>query len=108
MEHHRNKRKEQDSKFKVGVGAFYSEDDDEKAALPTRVGENGAAVQNIKVELDDADENKEHLLEMQDLTQRKNYLKTFGKESRHNVISRKDNLMLSPDKPVAIQEELQV
>ena len=26
-------------------------------------------------------------------------MKEYGKESRHNVISRKDNLILVPDKP---------
>ncbi|TRY77199.1 hypothetical protein TCAL_00082 [Tigriopus californicus] len=32
-------------------------------------------------------------------------LKTFGKESRHNVISRRDNLILSPDRPAVLTEE---
>lgn len=36
---------------------------------------------------------------------RRNALKKYGKESRHNVISRKDNLVLSPDKPHQIQED---
>lgn len=31
-------------------------------------------------------------------------LKKYGKESRHNVISRKDNLILVPDKPATLQE----
>ena len=34
----------------------------------------------------------------------RNALKNFGKESRHNVISRKDNLMLVPDKPRRLSE----
>lgn len=33
------------------------------------------------------------------------YLKKYGKESRHNVISRKDNLILSPDRPAVVAEE---
>ncbi len=36
---------------------------------------------------------------------RRNQLKAATKESRHNVISRKDNLILSPDRAPAIQEE---
>ena len=32
-------------------------------------------------------------------------MKKYGKESRHNVISRKDNLILVPDKPSTLQEE---
>ena len=31
-------------------------------------------------------------------------MKKYGKESRHNVISRKDNLILVPDKPATLQE----
>ena len=34
-------------------------------------------------------------------------LHRMGRESVHNVISRKDNLILSPDKPHAIQEEIE-
>ncbi len=29
----------------------------------------------------------------------------FGEKSRHNVISKKDNLVLTPDKPPVIMEE---
>ena len=35
---------------------------------------------------------------------RREALKKYGKESRHNVISRKDNLVLSPDQPPMILE----
>ena len=34
-------------------------------------------------------------------------LRGMGRESRHNVISRRDNLILSPDKPPGVQEEIQ-
>lgn len=44
--------------------------------------------------------------------QRRDFMKTMGKESRHNVISRKDSLILIPDQPPtrieeAIEEENQ-
>jgi len=40
-----------------------------------------------------------------DVRQRRDFLKKYGKESRHNVISRKDNLVLSPDQPPRIEED---
>ena len=33
-------------------------------------------------------------------------LRGMGRESRHNVISRRDNLMLSPDKPSGLEKEI--
>jgi len=39
-----------------------------------------------------------------EIRQRRDFMKKFGKESRHNVISRKDNLVLSPDQPPRIEE----
>lgn len=36
---------------------------------------------------------------------RREAMKKYGKESRHNVISRKDNLVLSPDQPPRIEED---
>ena len=33
-------------------------------------------------------------------------LRGMGRESRHNVISRRDNLMLSPDKPSGFEKEI--
>ena len=35
---------------------------------------------------------------------RREALKNYGKASRHNVISRRDNLVLSPDQPPMIEE----
>jgi len=49
----------------------------------------------------------ETILESQnedEVRQRRDFMKKFGKESRHNVISRKDNLVLSPDQPPRIEE----
>ena len=43
-----------------------------------------------------------------EIRQRRDFMKTFGKESRHNVISRKDNLVLSPDQPPRIEEDNEV
>jgi len=40
-----------------------------------------------------------------DVRQRRDFMKKVGKESRHNVISRKDNLVLSPDQPPRIEED---
>ena len=42
-----------------------------------------------------------------DIAYMRQKLHKMGRESVHNVISRKDNLMLSPDKPHAIQEEIE-
>ncbi len=60
-------------------------------------GEDGEVVAEANV--DDEDDEVE-------VRNRRNKLKKYGKESRHNVISRKDNLVLTPDKPPKIQEEL--
>ena len=39
--------------------------------------------------------------------QRRDFMKTMGKESRHNVISRKDSLILIPDQaPTRIEEAI--
>ena len=43
-----------------------------------------------------------------DVRQRRDFMKKVGKESRHNVISRKDNLVLSPDQPPRIEEDNEV
>lgn len=43
-----------------------------------------------------------------DIGRRMEALKKYGKESRHNVISRKDNLVLSPDQPPRIEEDNEV
>ena len=41
--------------------------------------------------------------------QRRDFMKTMGKESRHNVISRKDSLILIPDQPpTRIDEGIEV
>ena len=41
--------------------------------------------------------------------QRRDFMKKVGKESRHNVISRKDNLILHPDQPpTRIEEAIEV
>ena len=41
--------------------------------------------------------------------QRRDFMKTMGKESRHNVISRKDSLILIPDQaPTRIEEAIEV
>ena len=40
-----------------------------------------------------------------DLEERRKKLKSYGKETRHNVISRKDNLLLSPDKPALPEKQ---
>ena len=42
--------------------------------------------------------------EENEVRNRREALKKYGKESRHNVISRKDNLVLSPDQPPMILE----
>ena len=42
-----------------------------------------------------------------DIAYMRQKLHRMGRESVHNVISRKDNLILSPDKPHAIQEEIE-
>ena len=49
---------------------------------------------------DTADTNK-------DVAYMRQKLHKMGRESVHNIISRKDNLILSPDKPHAIQEEIE-
>lgn len=43
-----------------------------------------------------------------DINAKRQFLLKYGKESMHNVISRKDNLMLSPDKPASIPEDFAV
>ena len=37
------------------------------------------------------------------LSYRRQQILKYGRESRHNVISRRDNLILSPDKPPTLQ-----
>ena len=59
---------------------------------------NGTASTNVKDVT--VDTNK-------DIAYMRQKLHRMGRESVHNVISRKDNLMLSPDKPHAIQEEIE-
>ena len=59
---------------------------------------NGTSSTNIKDST--VDTNK-------DIAYMRQKLHRMGSESVHNVISRKDNLMLSPDKPHAIQEEVE-
>jgi len=62
-----------------------SEDDSESLVVNAKVTENGASNGQLR--------------------QRREALKKYGKESRHNVISRRDNLVLSPDQPPKIKEE---
>ena len=45
---------------------------------------------------DDSEENQ--------IRNRREALKNYGKASRHNLISRRDNLVLSPDQPPMIEE----
>ena len=65
-----------------------SEDDSESLVVNAKVTENGASNGQLR--------------------QRREALKKYGKESRHNVISRRDNLVLSPDQPPKIKEEPEV
>jgi len=84
-------------------------------------GENGWILGGDEEE-DENDEDKtkifesktngkmETILENQnedEIRQRRDIMKKFGKESRHNVISRKDNLVLSPDQPPRIEEAIE-
>ena len=51
----------------------------------------------------------ENLSENDQVRQRRDFMKTMGKESRHNVISRKDSLILIPDQPpTRIEEAIEV
>ena len=52
---------------------------------------------------------QENHSENDEVRQRRDFMKTMGKESRHNVISRKDSLILSPDQPpTRIEEAIEV
>ena len=52
------------------------------------------------------EEGLDEVGEITDIARRRQYLKEFGKKSVHNVISRRDNLILSPDKPTAIPKKV--
>ena len=73
-----------DAKFKVGDDGEGSGSETE----PESISKNGVV----------------DLLEDAEVQQRRVALMKYGKESRHNVISRKDNLVLMPDKPPRIEE----
>lgn len=51
------------------------------------------------------DKNETEKKPTPDVATLRSYMKKYGKESRHNVISRKDNLILVPDKPSTVLEE---
>lgn len=109
VEHHRQKHLEHEAQFKVGASDSEDEDDPALSSAPRATSAANGSVKGIKEEAagdEDSEESKEQLAEMEDLTHRKKFMKNFGKESRHNVISRKDNLMLSPDKPVLPEEHV--
>ncbi len=38
-----------------------------------------------------------------EISYRRQQILKYGRQSRHNVISRRDNLILSPDKPPTVQ-----
>ena len=44
------------------------------------------------------------IVKQNDVAYMRQRLRGMGRESRHNVISRRDNLMLSPDKPPGVQD----
>ena len=71
------------------------EDDDDDDGKGDQMQQAEADNKEKSVE-ENEDEEEDKLTE---IAQRKDFLKKYGKESRHNVISRKDNMILSPDKP---------
>ena len=58
---------------------------------------------NVSTLATDADNLK---LKSNDVAFLRQRLRGMGRESRHNVISRRDNLMLSPDKPSGLEKEI--
>ena len=50
--------------------------------------------------------NDDVIVKNNDVAYLRQRLRGMGRESRHNVISRKDNLMLSPDKPPGVESEI--
>ena len=51
-----------------------------------------------------ATRTNDSVVEQNDVAYMRQRLRGMGRESRHNVISRRDNLMLSPDKPPGVHD----
>lgn len=101
----------QKRKLSASEGHFFIGGDDDAAE-----DENSVTNDNVKVLEQKANGTMETIhenhSENDQVRQRRDFMKTIGKESRHNVISRKDNLILHPDQPPtrieeAIEEENQ-
>jgi len=101
----------QKRKLSASEGNFFIGGDDDATD-----DENSVTNDNVKVLQQKANGTMETIhenhSENDQVRQRRDFMKTMGKESRHNVISRKDSLILSPDQPPtrieeAIEEENQ-
>jgi len=101
----------QKRKLSASEGNFFIGGDDDATD-----DENSVTNDNVKVLQQKANGTMETIHENHSendhVRQRRDFMKTMGKESRHNVISRKDSLILSPDQPPtrieeAIEEENQ-
>lgn len=87
--------------------------DEARAATKRKLSAEGGKFLIGSVEEDESSDEDETLQssngdivnhDASQVKQRREALKRYGKESRHNVISRKDNLVLSPDQPPRIEE----
>jgi len=101
----------QKRKLSASEGNFFIGGDDDATD-----DENSVTNDNVKVLQQKANGTMETIhenhSENDQVRQRRDFMKTMGKESRHNVISRKDSLILIPDQPPtrieeAIEEENQ-
>jgi hypothetical protein len=98
----------QKRKLSASEGHFFIGGDDDAAE-----DENSVTNDNVKVLEQKANGTMETIhenhSENDQVRQRRDFMKTIGKESRHNVISRKDNLILHPDQPpTRIEEAIEV
>jgi len=88
----------QKRKLSASEGNFFIGGDDDATD-----DENSVTNDNVKVLQQKANGTMETIhenhSENDQVRQRRDFMKTMGKESRHNVISRKDSLILIPDQP---------
>jgi len=100
----------QKRKLSASEGNFFIGGDDDAAEDESVTNDNVKVLeQKANGTMETIHENHS---ENDHVRQRRDFMKTMGKESRHNVISRKDSLILSPDQPPtrieeAIEEENQ-
>jgi len=95
----------QKRKLSASEGNFFIGGDDDAAEDESVTNDNVKVLeQKANGTMETIHENHS---ENDQLRQRRDLMKTIGKESRHNVISRKDSLILSPDQaPTRIEEAI--